>query len=564
MLESLSVRNIALIDRLNITFCPGLNVLTGETGAGKSIIVDSLMLLLGGRFNKDIIRAGTDKAFVEGVFGPEDLKRAADFLNEESIEAEEGVLTLSREVTDAGRSVSRVCGVMLPLSRYRALAKRLMDIHGQSEHQSLADQKQHLFQLDAFGNADHRALIQNMESADAQKRLTAFQKDVEEKRERLDLLRYQQQELKTADLKPGEEDELTKERDLNRHAEKITGRLKTAYAAVYDGGAAPSALELMRSAYKAMEDIAPLDDTFQTLSERLKNLYYEIEDIGLTLQSKSDDMSFDEGRLDEIEERLETIRRLSRKYGASTGDMLAKLAQIEKSLSNIENADDDELISLEKEVKKTRAAAQAAAKALSESRRALGAAFEKKIERQLSELNMEGTRFVVSLEEKELSAGGADDCAFLISPNRGEALKQLSQTASGGELSRLMLAVKSISAEQSLIPSMVFDEIDTGISGRTAQVVAEKMADIAKYRQVLCVTHLAQIAAMADSQYRVEKRFDGARTLTNVNQLDDAGREDELARMIGGADTFSDSAKTHARALLSQARAYRESLSETD
>lgn len=561
MLESLTVRNIALIDLLTVSFGTGLHVLTGETGAGKSIIVDALTLLLGGRASKDLIRSGCDKAYVEGAFSIADCPRAIQYLTENQLDAQDGMLILSREITQSGRSSCRADGVLLPLAEYKQLTALLMDIHGQHEHQSLMDEKQHLRLLDALGDKKHRALIENTAARylalhTAQNELSELERDLRDQRERVDLLRYQQQELQNARLVAGEEDALERERDLNKNAEKIENRLRSAYQGLYDGGNSTSALDSLRVASNALNDLAPLDMEFKALAERTQNLYYDVEDVGLTLRDKLDSLHFDEDRMDEIMSRLDLIRRLSRKYGATVSDMLNKLAQINASLDNIENAD-EKLDALEKRVKVLSADYKTAAEALSASRRTLAAGFETRMEKQLNDLNMRGTRFVVSLQPTEGTAAGTDSCAFMISPNRGEALRPLAQTASGGELSRLMLAIKSITAEQSLIPSMVFDEIDTGISGRTAQVVAEKMADIAHYRQVLCVTHLTQIAAMADRQYLVEKSFDGDRTLTSITELDENGRISELSRMLGGVEADSESARSHARELLRQAVAYR-------
>ncbi len=561
MLESLLIRNIALIDSLTVSFGSGLHVLTGETGAGKSIIVDALLLLLGGRASRELIRTGSDKAYVEGQFSVSSCAPASEFLKVNELEDEDGCIILSREITVAGRSSCRINGILFPLSLYRSLAALLMDIHGQHECQSLMDEKQHLRLLDAFGDAAHRALLtaaahdyQAMkETANA---LNKLKNDLRVRQEREDILRYQQQELKNAHLVRGEEDELIRERDLNKNAEKIKSSLRDAYVQVYGDTRSASALDALRAAASALKELSPFDAEFKDLAERTQSLYYDAEDIGLTLRDKLDSLNFDEDRMEEIMTRLDQLRRLSRKYGATADDMLDKLEEINRTLDILSHAD-ERLEELEKALEKQKKQYHVSAKALSESRKALANSFETRMEVQLNDLNMRGTRFVVSLSSGAETASGTDECAFLIAPNRGEKLQPLSLTASGGELSRLMLAIKSIAAAQSLIPSMVFDEIDTGISGRTAQVVAEKMADIARYRQVLCITHLAQIAAMADRQYRVEKAFDGQRTVTHIVELDEQGRIDELSRMVGGADADSESARSHAKALLSQARDYR-------
>ncbi len=561
MLESLLIRNIALIDSLTVSFGSGLHVLTGETGAGKSIIVDALLLLLGGRASRELIRTGSDKAYVEGQFSVSSCAPALEFLKANELDAEDGCIILSREITAAGRSSCRINGMLFPLSLYRSLTALLMDIHGQHECQSLMDEKQHLRLLDAFGDVQHRALLTSV-SADYQamkETATALNKlknDLRVQQEREDILRYQQQELKNAHLVRGEEDELVRERDLNKNAEKIESRLRDAYAQVYGDAHSASALDALRSAASSLQELAPFDEQFKDLAERTQSLYYDVEDVGLTLRDKLDSLNFDEDRMEEIMARLDLLRRLSRKYGATTGDMLDKLEEINQALDNLSNAD-ERLDELEKTLDKQKKQYHASAQALSESRKKLARSFETRMEAQLNDLNMRGTRFAVSLTAGTETSSGMDECAFLIAPNRGEKLQSLSQTASGGELSRLMLAIKSIAAAQSLIPSMVFDEIDTGISGRTAQVVAEKMADIARYRQVLCVTHLSQIAAMADRQYLVEKAFDGQRTVTHIVELDEQGRIDELSRMVGGADADSESACSHAKALLMQARNYK-------
>ena len=345
MLESLTVRNIALIDLLTVSFGTGLHVLTGETGAGKSIIVDALTLLLGGRASKDLIRSGCDKAYVEGAFSIADCPRAIQYLTENQLDAQDGMLILSREITQSGRSSCRADGVLLPLAEYKQLTALLMDIHGQHEHQSLMDEKQHLRLLDALGDKKHRALIENTAARylalhTAQNELSELERDLRDQRERVDLLRYQQQELQNARLVAGEEDALERERDLNKNAEKIENRLRSAYQGLYDGGNSTSALDSLRVASNALNDLAPLDMEFKALAERTQNLYYDVEDVGLTLRDKLDSLHFDEDRMDEIMSRLDLIRRLSRKYGATVSDMLNKLAQINASLDNIENADE--------------------------------------------------------------------------------------------------------------------------------------------------------------------------------------------------------------------------------
>ncbi len=549
MLQSLSIRNIALMDEMQVEFSSGLHVLTGETGAGKSILVDAVTLLLGGRAQKELIRHGEEKARVEGVFDISDCPPVQKLLKEQELD-EGNELILSREITLSGRSSCRVNGTLLPLAQYHQFTDLLMDIHGQHEHQSLMDEKKHLGYLDASGDDAHRALLEKAQKDftawhECRKELERLQKQSAQAGERMELLRIRQQELKKAKLTPGEEDELAKERDKYRNVEKIENGLREAYEQVYDGS--EPAAEALRTAAAALQPIENLDEAYTSLRTRLDALYYEAEDIGLTLRDLLEQLDTDPDRLEAVQSRLDLIRRLSRKYGgATTGEMVQKLKEIEKELSSFESIDDD-LDALTKKEKQLSQQYKKTADQLTVSRNALARKFEQEMEIQLRDLNMAGTKFQVNLPACPPGPLGNESAAFLIAPNRGEELQPLSKIASGGELSRLMLAIKSVAAQREGVPSMIFDEIDTGISGRAAQVVGEKMAAIAKDRQVLCVTHLQQIAALADHHYLVEKSFDGERTRTQLTPLSGEARVNEIARMLGGDP---DSARSHAREML--------------
>ena len=561
MLTELLVRNIALIDEVHVHFGAGLHALTGETGAGKSIVIDSITLLLGGRASKDLIRHGTDRAYVEGVFSLPDAPGALELLKANDLDQDDSQVVLARELTAAGRSNCRINGVLVPLAQFKAISSLLMDIHGQHEHQSLMDERQHLKWLDAAGTQDHAELLRKVREAYEQwhashLQLEKLKKSLIEQSERADILEYQRKELESAHLAAGEEDELSQERDLYRNAEKIESHLRAAYESLYDGGRTASAVDGLRQALSHIERLSALDPSFSQAQERLSNLYYEAEDLGETLRDRLNGLNFDEDRLDEISRRLDQLHRLSRKYGATSADMIARLEEIRQNLELLAHSE-DHLDELEKKTARLHQAYAAAAEALSAARKSLAQSFGQDLEKQLHELNMIGTRFRVSLTRGEETPHGVDRCAFMIAPNRGEQYKPLAETASGGELSRIMLAIKAKAGEKSLIPSMVFDEIDTGISGRTAQVVAEKMADIAHYRQVLCVTHLPQIAAMADHQIQIEKQFNGERTVTHLTELDHEGRVAELSRMLGGAEGQTRSAVDHAKSLLKEASDYK-------
>ena len=561
MLISLTVKNIALIDQANVEFQSGLHVLTGETGAGKSLIVDAMGLLLGGRAGKELIRAGEDRAFVEGLFDLSDAPEAARVLGSLDLLPGEGEpLILSREISQSGRSVCRVGGLAVSLQAYQSVTAHLMDLHGQHAHQSLMDEKQHLRFLDGFGGSAHQRLIHETAEAYARwhglkKQLDSLREQSRQKQDREDILKLQRKELKNARLQRGEETALEQERDRFRNSEKISSAAREAYDALY--GDAPSAVSLLRTAADALRRIAALGGDFSALHERAQNAYYETEDMGLTLQALLDEIGADPEREEQVMTRLDLIRRLSRRYGATTGDMLDRLAAIEKELEGLSSLDADIALAEESE-KKARAAYDRAADALCASRAAVAAAFEKAVEQQLQDLNMAGTRFRASLAASAPSPQGGQTCRFLIAANRGEEPQPLSRTASGGELSRLMLAIKAAAADHSPIPSMVFDEIDTGISGRAAQVTAEKMAVIAHSHQVLCVTHLQQIAAMADHQFLVEKSFDGERTLSRIRPLSDGERVEEIGRILGGDAA---SASVHAREMLRAAAEIKKKLS---
>ena len=526
--------------------------MTGETGAGKSIVVDAISLLLGARAEKQIIRSGESKAYVEGLFDLSDSPQALAWLNENELGENGEELILSREITQQGRSSCRVNGVLLPLAQYQSLTRLLIDLHGQHEHQQLLDDKRHLRFLDLYGDERHQALVNETAEAfaayrEAKRAYEKMRKAGEEKAERVELLSAQKKELTDAALEAGEEETLERERDLFRNVEKIDRQLRLAFDDVYDATDG-AAITRVRRAATAMRQISMLDDRFQAMADRLDSAYYELEDAGLTLRDMIEQNGADPDRQEQVAARLDLIRRLSRKYGATTNDMLKKLEKISAELATFEDLDGT-MDALQRAAEKCHESYVQIADALSASRRALAKRFETETEKQLSELNMAGTKFGVSLENCADSENGREKCAFLIAPNRGEDLQPLSKIASGGELSRLMLAIKSIAADNADVPTMIFDEIDTGISGRTAQVVGEKLSGIARNKQVLCVTHLQQIAVMADRHFLVEKAYDGERTMTHITALSHDERVEEIARMLGGDPQ---SAKKHAAEMLNK------------
>ena len=564
MLLTLSMRNVALIESLTLEFQRGLHVMTGETGAGKSIVVDAVNLVLGGRADRELIRTGTEKAWVEAAFDISDCAKAQELLASQSLEAEGGTVTLYREITRSGRNLCRVCGVTMPVAFLRELAALLMDVHGQHEHRFLMEPKYHMQFLDAFGGAEHQAILaQTAQAYQAfitnHRAYARLVKENERKNRRLEELRVDLAVMKKAHLKPGEEESLTQERDRLRHGEKIRSALSAAESALSagseEGGGVVSA---WRGATQALHGIAGLAPEYQAIEERMESLGYEIEEVAYDLSRLRDANEFDPQRAETVESRLDLIRRLERRFGPTLEDVLTAQKSMQEEYEHL-NGLEDQVERMGAEHKRLLAAYRQCARTLTQRRTELARSFEAAMMEQLKDLGMEKTVFQVAFAPRPQrqpmpQSDGDDVIEFMISPNPGEPLKPLSKIASGGELSRLMLAVKSLEAAQGGVGTMVFDEIDTGISGRMAQVVAEKMAAIAARRQVLCVTHLPQIAAMADHQLLVEKHQEADRTHTTVRLLDHEGRVAELARMIGGAGDSDESARQHAERMLMEAK----------
>lgn len=568
MILSMRMNNIALIEALTLEFADGLHVLTGETGAGKSIIVDAVNLVLGGRADRDLIRTGTEKAWVEAVFDASGNARVDAFLAAQSIEAEGGLVSLYREISRSGRNLCRICGVVMPVSVLKELAALLMDVHGQHEAQFLMDPRYHLRFLDESGDDAHQALLAQVEEAcqafmTNHRRYAKLVKENEQKHLRMETLKKSLEELKKAKLKPGEEEALTAEKERFRHAEKIAVAVQTAYGAITGGEEAEPVLGRLKEAFQALKSLDSLGDPYQSLAVRCESAYYELEEAGYELADMMESGEFDPRRAEQVEVRLDLIRRMERKYGDSIADVLAQQEKMQEEYDHFAGLD-QQVAAMGQEHKRLLAAYRGLARQLTASRKALAEVFERRMMAQLTDLGMEKTVFKAAFIPKTDSRPtmpqptGDDEVAFMLSPNPGEPLKPLAKIASGGELSRIMLALKSIEAEKAGVGCMVFDEIDTGISGRMAQVVAEKMALIARSRQVLCVTHLPQIAAMAEHQFLVEKGTEEGRTNTRVTLLDDSARVGEIARMLGGADGSEASAMQHAAHMLDQAARLRQ------
>lgn len=570
MLVSMTVRNIALIEYLEIQFHKGMHVLSGETGAGKSIIVDSINLILGERADRGLIRSGCEKASVEAWLDVSDCPAVLELLKEQELEAEGGLMSIQREISTGGRNLCRVCGVIVPLSYLRALTAHLIDIHGQHEHQSLLDSKNHMAFLDAFGDADFQKQLQAVSAAyqtwrESSAKFSALRKENAQRVERQAYLEGRVKELDAAALEVGEADRLAAEKKRFASAEKIDGAVRAAYEEVMGGGREKSAVQKLKDACDALSAVENLDERFHAIVQRLSSAYYETEELGIELRDLLESESFDPERNESILERLDQIRRLERRYGAPADELVIQHEQMKEELSRLSGME-ERLKRAEVDYKQKLQAYRVQAGALTRLRTELARSFERTMENELKELGMENTRFACVFEEPEPGKKkvptplGDDHVCFYIAPNPGEPLNPLDKTASGGELSRLMLALKTAGAAHDGIPCMVFDEIDTGISGHVAGVVAEKMASIARFHQVLCVTHQAQIAAMADHQYLVRKRVTGERTHTEVVALDHDGRVQEIARLIGVTKNQQESGMAHARAILNSAAEWKNAL----
>lgn len=569
MLVSMTVRNIALIEEVHIDFHEGLHVLTGETGAGKSIVVDSINLVLGERADRGLIRAGCEKASVEALIDISASPQVQAMLRDQSLEAEGGLMSIQREITASDRNVCRVCGVIVPLLFLRQVSELLVDIHGQHEHQSLLDVKNHIGFLDSFGDDAFKAQQQKVGKAyrvwkESSGKFSALRKENAQREQRQEYIGSRVKELEAAQLQIGEADKLALERDRFGNAEKINDSLETAYHAVFAGdGSRESALLKLKTATDSMQQIAIHDEKYKALAERLSTAYYEVEEMGLELRAALEGISFDPERSEAVRERLDLIRRLERRYGMTGDELVQHYEELKDEMTRLTSMD-ERLSRAEVDYKAKLAAYRQEAGALTSMRKALALRFQTIMEDQLQDLGMAQTHFECVFEQAEKrvvpTVDGDDHVEFFIAPNPGEPLKPLYKTASGGELSRLMLALKTAGASRNQIPCMIFDEIDTGISGRVATVVAEKMAQIGRYRQVICVTHLAQIAAMADTQYMVEKHVVGERTVTSVVELSMEDRVREVARLVGSLDQHAESGLQHAANMLESARAYKEKM----
>ena len=542
MLSLLHIENIAVIECADISFDKGFNILTGETGAGKSIVIDAISAILGERAYRDMIRTGTNKASVRAVFT--DVPQYSWF--EENGVPYDPETVIHREVYLDGKNVCRVNGTLVTVSILRKLGVQLIDIHGQHDTASLFDENNHLALLDAF--ADNGILLQNYSEkyvllSELEKQIQAMTMDEGEKLRRMETLRYQIEEISKANLQSGEDTVLEDRRKILQNAEKLSDGINAAVDNLYGGDETDGAVSLLANAEHELSRLNRFTDAFSSLHERVTDLMYQVQDVADELRSARDDMAYSADELERIEERLDVIYRLRRKYGVTCDDILAYMESAKKELDEIEFAD-DHLERLKQKMQKAEQEAWQAANVLHDSRKNAAQILSEKTLLELTQLDMPKVQFACRFTQTELGPGGADAVAFYMSANAGEEPKPLSKVASGGELARIMLAMKNVLAEQDRVSTLIFDEVDTGVSGRAAQKVAEKMRKVAKNKQVLCVTHLPQLAALADTHLLIAKEVRDDRTYTTVTPLDKEGRKWELARIIGGTNITQNTLKS--------------------
>ncbi|HLB05112.1 MAG TPA: DNA repair protein RecN [Thermodesulfobacteriota bacterium] len=549
MLTELNIKNFAIIDSLNITFEKGFNVLTGETGAGKSIIVDAVELVLGGRASSEMIRSGCDEAVVEAAFDISDASGTSEKLSEMGIEGDDA-LVIKRTVSASGKNKVFINGSMATIAMLSDIGEFLVDIHGQHEHQTLFKVERHIDVIDeyaAVGPLREEMAGVYSELNRVKNELGSLKVSEADKEKRLDLLRFQSDEIGKASLKENEEEGLLGERKLLANSEKLFDAGNTALELLY--AQAGSALELVKKADSKIREIATLDESLKPTAESINSVYASIEDAAMTLRDYVGKISFEPERLNEIEERLDLIGRLKRKYGNTVSEVLKYKEEVDRELEGIEKAE-ERITELEKEVETLKVSGLKIAETLSDKRKKASKELKNMVEVELSDLGMKKAVFEVRIDRiSDITAKGLDRMEFLLSSNPGEVPKALSKIASGGELSRIMLALKKVLAGPSGVPSMVFDEVDSGIGGGIAEVVGRKLKEVARGRQVLCITHLPQIAAMADLHYAVSKGEEKGRTVTTVIRLDKNDRVDEIARMLGGM-TITEATKRHAEEMI--------------
>ena len=545
MLQELTIKDFAIIQDLNLSFNRGMTVLTGETGAGKSIIIDAVGLLAGGRGSSEFIRHGATKCVLEALFSLEENSTTYKLLKDYDIDSEEDSVIIQRGIHRSGKNVCRINGRLVTIATLRLIGESIIDIHGQNEHQELMNPERHLNMLDHFGD---QKLIQLKKSyqetyADYKKVKKAYDKwqnGEQALAQRLDMLQYQTNEIEIAELLDGEEEELLEEKNLLANYQKIMSALSISYDTLQ--GDEVNGIDLIGNAMTEMSSLEEIDEKYKVLSEAISSSYFQLQEAASDILREMDQTAYDEDRLNEIEKRLESIKQLKRKYGDSITEIKAYYEKIAAELNQIMNRE-NHLTNMTKELSHLSKELIKRGSELSEKRRVVAKKIEQAIHEQLKELYMEKVVFEVQFfkpiqdfASENAHESGFDEVEFYIATNMGEPLKPLARVASGGELSRMMLAMKTIFSKSQGITSIIFDEVDTGVSGRVAQAIANKIYMVAVHSQVLCITHLPQVAAMADNHLYISKSVENDRTKTHVNSLVSLEKIEEIARMLAGTE----------------------------
>lgn len=537
MLKELFIQNIAVIKQTSVCFSQGLNVFTGETGAGKSIIIDSINAVLGQRISRDLIRTGEERANITAVFS--DLTPSTVALLEEMGYApDEGELLISRELSADGRGSCRLGGRPIGVSLLKELGNTLINIHGQHDSQYLLSKERHIDFLDSFAGLEgelsrYRAHFSQLISV--KRELGSLNTDESEKARQIDLLQYQIDEIEQAELIPGEEEELADRRNMIRNAENICLALDAAHDQIGGGEETPGALELIQNAASELGEAARYLEAMKPIAGKAAEMGYELEDLLVEIKDTRLGLEYDAGELDDIEARLDLISRLKRKYGGDIEEILQNLEGFRKNLQKI-TFSDERREELTHQYRQMLLQAKEMADNLSQTRRKAARRFEKQVEEELRFLDMPSVKFTISISSCKLGNKGLDDVEFLISTNPGEPPKPIAKIASGGELSRIMLSLKNVISDKDDVPTLIFDEVDTGVSGSAAEKIGRKLRQVAGGRQVICVTHLAQIAALSNHHLLIQKRVEAGQTYTGVRLLDRPGRVREIARIMSGVD----------------------------
>lgn len=538
MLQNLKIENVAIIEKADISFERGLNIMTGETGAGKSIIIDSINAVLGERTSKELVRTGSAKASVTAEFR---INNSAfdSMLEELGIEPEaDGTLLIRRTIGADGKNTCRINGIPVTVSMLKTVGRELINIHGQHDSQRLLNPESHCDFIDKMADID--ALLAEYREAfyslvELRHEISGLVTDDEEKNRKIELLTYQIDEIENANLNPGEMEELKALRTLHRNSEKIIDSLNAAYSLINGYNEAAGALQQIKMCFNQLDGVSQYHSVIEDSANKLRELSYQLEDVQENLSSTIDELDYDPAYAQAVEDRLDYLNRLSRKYGADEDAMLEFCEKCKKELQEIEFSD-ERLIQLKQEQKKIKQKVVALSEKLTQRRTSTAADFAKKVEAELKFLDMPNVQFAVEIRPINLTENGADEIEFLISPNLGETKKPLAKIASGGELSRVMLAIKNVLSDKDEIDTLIFDEIDAGVSGRAATKLGKKLSEVSKGRQVICVTHLAQIAAQADHHFEISKASHDGKTYTSVVPLDFEGRKHELARIIGSGE----------------------------